>query len=118
MSALTARSPNSICKTHIPPFTPTPTEKKLNKGQESNISKPGFVKDLCGERVSRTSRHYHLHILRVRHINRHSALSLRDDFSGVELDEHGAVGFELFHGNGEPEIVEKEELEFEVVELC
>jgi hypothetical protein len=43
---------------------------------------------------------------------------LRDDFSGVELDEHGAVGFELFHGNGEPEIVEKEELEFEVVELC
>ena len=97
---------------------PHPTEKKLNEGQESNISEPRFVKDLCGDRVSRTSGYHHLHVFRVRHINRHSALSLRDDFSGVELDEHGAVCFELFDGDGEPEVVEEEELEFEVVELC
>jgi hypothetical protein len=101
-----------------PSLYPTPTEKKRNEGQESNISKPRFVKDLCGERVSRTSRYHHLHVLRVRHINRHSALSLRNDFSSVELDEHGAVGFELFDGNGKPEVVEEEELEFEVIELC
>lgn len=43
--------------------------------------------------------------------------SLGDYFPGVEFDEHGAVGFEFFDGDGEAEVVEEEELEFEVVEF-
>lgn len=40
-----------------------------------------------------------------------------EDFAGVELDEHCTVCFQLFHGYREAEVVEKKELQFEVVEL-
>lgn len=39
-------------------------------------------------------------------------------FRRVKLDEHGPVGLKLFDGYAEAEIVEEEELEFEVVELA
>ena len=42
-------------------------------------------------------------------------LLLGDDFAGIELDKHGAVGIEFFDGDGKAEIVEEEELEFKVV---
>lgn len=44
-------------------------------------------------------------------------LLLSDDFSRVEFHEHGAVGLDFLDGNGEAEVVEEEELQFEVVEF-
>lgn len=44
-------------------------------------------------------------------------LLLSDDLASVELDEHGAVSFDLFNGHGKAEVVQKQELKFEVVEL-
>jgi hypothetical protein len=43
--------------------------------------------------------------------------TLRDDLAGIELDKHGRVHLQVFHGDGETEIVEDEELKFEVVEF-
>ena len=44
-------------------------------------------------------------------------LLLGKQFSCVELDKHGAVSFEFLHWHGESEVIEKEELKFEIVEL-
>ena len=44
-------------------------------------------------------------------------LLLRNDLSRVELDKHGAVCFQFFHGHTQPKVVEKKELELEVIEL-
>ncbi len=44
-------------------------------------------------------------------------LLLVDDLAGVEFDKHGAVGVKLLDGDSEAEVVEEEELEFEVVQL-
>ena len=44
-------------------------------------------------------------------------LLLCDDFSGIKLHEHRAVCFELLHWYAQPEIVEDEELELQMVEL-
>ena len=44
-------------------------------------------------------------------------LLLADDLASVVFHQHGAVGFQLFHGDGEPEVVEEQELELQVVEL-
>lgn len=35
--------------------------------------------------------------------------------SGVELDQHRGVRLQVFHWNGEPEVVEKKELQLEMV---
>lgn len=43
---------------------------------------------------------------------------LRNNFSRVKFDEHGGVGLEVLDWDGQAEIVEEEELEFEVVEFC
>jgi hypothetical protein len=43
--------------------------------------------------------------------------SLSDYFSRIKFDEHRGVSFEVFDGHRETEIVEKEELELEMVEL-
>jgi hypothetical protein len=42
---------------------------------------------------------------------------LCDDFTRVKLDQHRSVGFDLLDGDGEAEVVEEEELEFEVVKF-
>jgi len=44
-------------------------------------------------------------------------LLLGDDFPSVELNQHGAVGLDLFDRDGEAEVVEEEELQFQVIEL-
>lgn len=44
-------------------------------------------------------------------------LLLGNNLSRVELDEHGAVGFDFFDWYGKAEVVQEEELELEVVEL-
>ena len=44
-------------------------------------------------------------------------LLLTDDLAGVVFHQHGAVGLQLFYGDGEAEVVQKEELEFQVIEL-
>lgn len=44
-------------------------------------------------------------------------LLLSDDLSGVELDKHGAVGFDLLNRNREAKIVQEQELQFQVVKL-
>ena len=45
-------------------------------------------------------------------------LLLHHDFSRVELDKHGAVCFKLLHRNGQSKIVQEEELQLQVIELC
>lgn len=45
------------------------------------------------------------------------SLLLGNDLARIELDEHRAVGFNLLDGHGESEIVEKKELQFQMVEL-
>ena len=42
---------------------------------------------------------------------------MRDDLARVKLDEHGGVCLEVLDGDGETEVVEEEELEFEMVQL-
>jgi hypothetical protein len=42
---------------------------------------------------------------------------LRDDFTGVELNQHGSVGFDLLDGDRQPEVVQEQELEFKVIQL-
>ena len=42
-------------------------------------------------------------------------LPLCDDLARVEFYEHRSVGFEFLDGNGEAEVVEEEELQFQVV---
>ena len=44
-------------------------------------------------------------------------LLLSHDLSCVELDEHGAVCFELFDRNGEAKVVQYEELQFKMIEF-
>ena len=44
-------------------------------------------------------------------------LLLGDDLAGVEFDEHRAVSFDLFDRHTKPEVVQKQELQFQVVEL-
>ena len=44
-------------------------------------------------------------------------LLLGDDLASVEFDEHRAVSFDLFHRHTKPEVVQKQELQFQVVEL-
>ena len=53
----------------------------------------------------------------VQAVMRLAARLLLDDLLGVELDEHTAVSFQLVDGDEELEVVEEEELEFEVVEF-
>lgn len=43
---------------------------------------------------------------------------LSNNFSSVELDEHGSICLEVLDRNGEAEVVQKKELELQVVELC
>lgn len=43
--------------------------------------------------------------------------SLRYDLPGVELDQHGRVSLQIFHRNGQPEVVEHEKLELQMVQL-
>lgn len=45
------------------------------------------------------------------------ALLLHQDLVGVEFHQHGAVSLELLNRDGESEIVQKEELQLEMVEL-
>jgi hypothetical protein len=45
-------------------------------------------------------------------------LLLCNKFSGVKFHEHGAIGFEFLHRDRKPEVVEKQELQFEIVKLC
>lgn len=42
-------------------------------------------------------------------------LLLDHDFSSVELDKHSAICFKLFHRNGQSKIVQKQELQLQVV---
>ena len=42
---------------------------------------------------------------------------LGDNFPRVELHQHRGVCLEIFDGNSEAEIIEKEELELEVVQF-
>jgi hypothetical protein len=44
-------------------------------------------------------------------------LLLCKQLSGIELDKHGAVSFEFLYRHGKPKVVEKEELELEIVEF-
>ena len=44
-------------------------------------------------------------------------LLLGDDLASVEFDEHRAVSFDLFDRHTKPEVVQKQELQFQVVEL-
>lgn len=46
------------------------------------------------------------------------SLLLSDDFSCVEFDQHRAVCFQLFHRYTQSEVVEQEELQFEIVQFC
>lgn len=57
---------------------------------------------------------YPLCLLRLRLL---LLLLLANDLAGVVFHQHGAVCFQLFYGDGEPEVVEEEELELQVVEL-
>lgn len=42
---------------------------------------------------------------------------LRNNFSSVELDQHSSIRFDLFDGNIQSEVVEKQELKLEMVKL-
>ena len=44
-------------------------------------------------------------------------LLLGDDFARVEFDEHRAVSLDLFDRHTKPEVVQKQELQFQVVKL-
>ena len=44
-------------------------------------------------------------------------LLLTNDLAGVVFHQHVAVRFQLLYGDGQPEVVEEEELELQVVEL-
>ena len=46
-----------------------------------------------------------------------SSLLLGHNLAGIELNEHGAICFELLHRNGETEVVEDQELKLKMVEL-
>lgn len=43
---------------------------------------------------------------------------MRNHITGVELNQHRGVSLQVFDGDGKTEVVEDEELYFEVVELC
>ncbi len=43
--------------------------------------------------------------------------SAGDNFSRVELDQHVGIGFQVFHRNGESEVIEYKELQFEMVQF-
>ena len=45
------------------------------------------------------------------------SLLLGDDLAGVELNQHCAVGLDFLHGDGEAEVVEEEELQFQMVQF-
>jgi len=42
---------------------------------------------------------------------------LRYDLSSIELYEHRRVGFDIFNGYGETEVIEQEELELKMIQL-
>ena len=44
-------------------------------------------------------------------------LLLGDDLASIKFDEHRAVSFDLFDRHTEPEVVQKQELQFQVVEF-
>lgn len=47
----------------------------------------------------------------------HASDPRRHHLAGVKLDQHGGVRLQLFHRNGESEVVEHEELQLQVVQL-
>lgn len=51
------------------------------------------------------------------HRNSLLCLLLRNHFAGVELNQHGAVGFDFFDRHRKAEVVQEEELQLKVVEL-
>ncbi len=46
-----------------------------------------------------------------------NANTLGHDLTGIEFYQHRGVALELLDGNGQPKVVEDEELELEMVEL-
>lgn len=66
-------------------------------------------------RVSRRSQRFPIPVLVQRSVP--ALRALRNDLPCVELDEHSRVGLEVLDGHGQPEVVEDEELQLEVVEL-
>ena len=65
----------------------------------------------------RTRNICHVPTIRIYHI-RWSSSSLRNNFSRIELNQHSAIGLKFFDRDRKAEVVEKEELKFEMIELC
>lgn len=55
--------------------------------------------------------------LHIECIRRCPSALLSHDLAGIELDKHGAIRLELFHRNREAEVIQMEELQFQMIQL-
>lgn len=54
-----------------------------------------------------------------RHSTHHAKLGLfAHNFSGVEFNKHSRIRLQVFHGDCESKVVQYEELDLEMVQLC
>lgn len=99
-----------------PPYTPTAPPPHCHCHSLITVKSqtpPSYFFFFITEDVTKSRSRGRLHVQPIRH---HSAL-LRHDFPRVELDEHGAVRLEFLHRHRQPEFVQEEELQLQVVQL-